>query len=326
MIYILNSSQSAMLTVHLNKMIKESLPEHDDLNFVKIDMSTSKILDLSNECLSLPIGYEKKAVIAENFHYLASSKTKKKLLNGDDDAPLLDFFKNPDPCIELYILVYSDKLDERSAYYKALKESGSKFFSIKPFDESDWQKYIPTFLSKKGCIITPDAITELSDRINGDYALFLQEGNKLATYANGETITVDTVKQLVSAPLEDDVFALSNALTRGDKLQALHVFKDMQTKGSSGGAIPLMNMLSNQFIFLDQVRFLYKRGYDPIDIAAKLNCSPGRVKASSYSIRKMSANCLHRAINQLYRYQSYVFQGKMNDILAFELFLANFEL
>lgn len=326
MINVFFSSQSRMLKGPLQRKIKEVLPEHDDLNYVKVDMSISKMLDLSNECLSLPLGYEKKAVIAENFHYLAKSKTKKKLLSGDDDTPLIDFFKNPDPSIELFIMVYADSLDEKSVYYKALKEGGCSFFGIAAFDESDWQKFIPQFFEKRGNKIAQDATTELLERIGGDYSLFIQEGNKLLTYANGQPITLEMVKMMVSAPLEDDIFVLSNALTKGDKQQAMHVFKDMQVKGSSGGAIPLMNMLSNQFIFLDQVKYLYNRGYEVFDISTKLNCSPGRVKASLYNVKKMSASCLHKAINQLYYYQSSVFQGKMTDKLAFELFLANFEL
>ncbi len=326
MINVLFSPQSRMLKGPLQRMIKEVLPEHDDLNYVKIDMSTAKLLDLSNECLSLPLGYEKKAIIAENFYYLSKTKTKKKLLSGDDDEPLLNFFKNPDPNIELYLLVYSEALDEKSAYYKALLEGGCKFSGVAAFDQNDWQNFIPKFFEKRGTKITPEATTELLERIEGDYSLFIQEGNKLIAYANGETITIDTIKKLVSAPLEDDIFILSNALTKGDKQTALHVFKDMQIKGNSGGAIPLMNMLCNQFIFLDQVKYLSRRGFEVFDIAKKLNCSPGRVKASLYNIKKMSFSCLSRAIDQLYFYESSVFQGKMTDKLAFELFLTNFEL
>ncbi len=326
MINVLFSSQSRMLKGPLQRMIKEVLPEHDDLNYVKIDMSTSKLLDLSNECLSLPLGYEKKAIIAENFYYLSKTKTKKKLLSGDDDEPILSFFKNPDPNIELHLLVYSESLDEKSSYYKALQEGGCKFSGVTAFDQNDWQTFIPRFFEKRGGSITQEATTELLERIGGDYSLFIQEGNKLLAYANGEKVTLEMVKELVSAPLEDDIFVLSNALTKGDKQLALHVFKDMQVKGSSGDAIPLMNMLCNQFIFLDQVRYLYKRGFDVFDISKKLNCSTGRVKASLYNVKKMSLTCLRRALNQLYFYESSVFQGKMTDKLAFELFLTNFEL
>lgn len=315
-----------MLKGPLGRMIKEVLPEHDDLNYVTVDMSFSKLLDLSNECLSLPIGYDKKAVIAENFFYLTKTREKKKLLKGDDDEPLLDFFRHPDPLINLYILVFADSLDEKSAYYKALQEGEAKFVSVASFDESQWQQFIPQFFKKRGSSIEDEAITELSERISGDYSLFIQEGNKLLAYANGEEITLEMVKNLVSAPLEDDVFALSNALLKGDKRQALSIFKDMRVKGSTANAIPLMNMLSNQFVFLDQVRYLNRRGYEAFDISQKMKCSLGRVKASLYNVRKMSAPCLHRAINQLYSYQLSIFQGKMNDKLAFELFVANFEI
>lgn len=307
-------------------MIKEVLPEHDDLNYVDVDMSFAKIIDLSNECLSLPIGYDKKAVIAENFFYLTKTREKKKLIKGDDDEPMLNFFRNPDPLIYLYILVYSDSLDEKSPYYKALEEGGAKFLPVASLDASQWQTFIPKYFAKFGTNIEDSAVTELLERTDGDYSLFIQEANKLLAFANGETVTLSTIKELVSAPLEDDIFMLSNALTKGDKKTALHIWKDMQIRGSTSSAIPLMNMLANQFIFLDQVRYLYRRGMEAYDISSRLKCSLGRVKASLYNVRKMTSPCLHRAINQLYIYQSNVFQGKMTDKLAFEMFIANFEL
>lgn len=307
-------------------MVKEVLPEHDDLNYVTLDMAFSKLIDLSNECLSLPIGYDKKAVIAENFFYLAKTKEKKKTLKDDDEGPLLAFFKDPDPLINLYLLVYSDSLDDKSIYYKALEEGGAKFVSVASFDENQWQQFIPKFFEKRGGLIDDDAVSELRERTNGDYSLFIQEGNKLLAYANGETVNIKMVKQLVPAPLEDDVFVLSNALLKGDKKQALSIFKDMQVKGSTANAIPLMNLLLNQFVFLDQVRYLSRRGLEAYDISLKLKCSVGRVKASLFNIRKMTSPCLHRAIEQLYFYESNIFKGRMNDKLAFELFVANFEI
>ena len=325
-ITVIFSSQSRMIKGPLSRMIKEVLPEHDDLNYVTVDMSISKLIDLSNECLSLPIGYESKAVIAENFFYLSKTREKKKLIKDDDDAPLIEFFKNPDSLIHLYILVYADSLDEKSIYYKALKEGDAKFVSVASFNENQWRSFIPQFFEKRGASIENDAIEELLARIQGDYSLFIQEGNKLIAYANGERITLKDVRNLVSCPLEDDIFSLSNALLKGDKVTAMHVYKDIQIISSSVNAISLMNMLSNQFIFLDQVRYLSRRAFEAMEIASKLKCSLGRVKASLYNIKRISGPCLHRAIKQLYDYESKVFQGKMTDSLAFQLFMANFEL
>lgn len=314
-----------MIKGPLNRAVKEVLPEKDDLNYVSIDMSFCKILDLSNECLSLPIGYENKVVVAENFYYLSKTKEKKKLQKGDDDSPMLDFFKNPDPLINLFILVYSDSLDEKSIYYKALKDGEAKFLSVASFSESQWYDFIPKFFEKRGSHIEETAIGELYKRTNGDYSLFIQEGNKLIAYSNGEDITFKMVDELVPAPLEDDVFALTNALIKNDKSAALKIFKDLRVISSFGNGITLMNMLLKQFIFLDQVQYLDRRGFEAFDIANKLNCSIGRIKASFYNLKKLSRGCIHRAIDCLYAYQSQVMQGKMSDVLSFELFIANFE-
>lgn len=325
MITVIFSAQSRMIKGPLNRAVKEVLPVKDDLNYANIDMSFSKMLDLSNECLSLPIGYENKVVVAENFYYLSKTKEKKKLQKGDDDGPILDFFKNPDPLINLFLLVYSDSLDEKSSYYKALKEGDAKFMCVASFTENQWYDFIPKFFEKRGGTIEDNAVPELLKRTKGDYSLFIQEGNKLLAYSNGQEINLDMVCKLVPTPLEDDVFSLTNALIKNDKTSALRIFRNLQIISSYGNGITLMNMLLKQFVFLDQVQYLNRRGFEAFDIANKLNCSIGRVKASFYNLKKLSHNCIHKAIDSLYQYQTSVMKGKISDVLAFELFIANFE-
>ncbi len=324
MIQVIYNPQSSMCKTALRKVLKNDLPERDEMNYVELDMGKERLIDLANECESLPLGYDKKAVVAENFFYLEKTKTKQKPQKGDVADDLLTFFKKPDPNISLYILVYSEALDENGDFFKALKEGGAKFTVVNSFGPDQWPVVVNNFFEKRNTKINADAVKELILRVNNDYSAFLNEAMKLVTYANGETITKQTVETLVSKPLEENMFELSNALTRGDKKKALNVYNDLKVHNTRG--ISLMNALVKQLTFLHQVQYLNNNGMNPQTIAKELGCSIGRANASLYSVRKMSDKCLEKAIEDLYQAELGVMTGKVDEDLAFNLFLANFSL
>ena len=150
------------------------------------------------------------------FYYLEKSKTKVKPQKGDVADDLLTFLKNPDPNILLYILVYAEALDEAGDFFKALKEGGAKVTAVNSFGPDQWPVVVNNFFEKRNTKIDADAAKELIVRVNNDYSTFLNEALKLLTYANGEPVTNKMVEMLVSQPLEENMFELSNALTRGD--------------------------------------------------------------------------------------------------------------
>ena len=52
------------------KILKEFLVEPDDFNVCKIDYAESSIEEIISESSSLPLGYEKKAVVVDNAVFL----------------------------------------------------------------------------------------------------------------------------------------------------------------------------------------------------------------------------------------------------------------
>jgi len=324
MIQVLYSPQSRMVKGALKKLLDEALPLRDPMNYVSLDMGVSSLLELSNECLALPLGYDKKAVVAENCFFLAKTSGKAKMPKKDDTAPLLAFFGNPDPNILLYLLVYSEELDERSPFYQALVKGQAKMNPVSQFSEEQWKSFIPRFFEKRNVKIEPQAVDELLERIDGDYAQFLNEAQKLIAYAGTEAVTVEMIDMLVSPPLEDDVFQLSNALTRGDNHKALAIYKDLKARAVD--PISLINLLARQFSFMDQVAFLSAQGQNNAAIALKLKCSSGRVNATQYGLRKIQKGSLGQALEGLYASELAILTGREDPDLAFSLYLASLSL
>jgi DNA polymerase-3 subunit delta len=307
----------------LKKLMATSCPHPDPMNFVSLDLGVTPVLDVVSECLSLPLGYDKKTVVAENCFFLEKSRTKPKFLKGDDPKALIKYLQNPDDSIDLYLLVYSDTLDEKGDYFQAVLASGARINPVSEFTKEQWHDYIARFFSKRNIAIDNLAIGEIEDRIQGDYARFLNEGQKLAAYSNGSPITKKDVELLVSEPLEDDAFKLANALSRGDIKNALRIYRDLQV--FSAEPVALIRLLANQFRFLNEVRYLQSSGLTNSQISGALQCSQMRVNIALDNLRKMSEESMNNALDGLYRCEKSIFTGADPE-LSFTLYITNFSL
>jgi DNA polymerase-3 subunit delta len=308
----------------LKKLMAASCPHPDAMNFVSLDMGVTPLNDLANECFALPLGYDKKTVVAENCFFLEKSRSKPKYQKGDSPSLLLSYLSHPDEAIDLYLLVYTDTLDEKNDFFLALQAAGARINPVSEFSKEQWHDYIARFFAKRSISIDNLAIQELQDRIQGDYARFLNEGQKLAAYSSGAPITKKDVETLVSEPLEDDAFHLSNALSRGDVKNALRIYSDL--KVFSAEPISLIRLLGNQFRFLNEVRYLQSSGLSNSQIAGALQCSQMRVNISLDNLRRMGEESLNNALENLYQCEKSILTGKCDPDLAFSLFLTNFSL
>jgi DNA polymerase III subunit delta len=323
MIQLLFSPQPRMVKGALKKLMATSCPHPDPMNFVSLDLGVHLVKEVADECLSLPLGYDKKTVVAENCFFLEKGRSKPKYQKGDDPKALLAYLTNPDPSIDLYLLVYSDTLDEKGDFFKALLADGAHINPVSEFTKEQWHDYIARFFAKRGISIDNLAIAEIEDRIEGDYARFLNEGQKLAAYSGGAPITKKDVETLVSEPLEDDAFKLGNALSRGDIKNALRIYQDLQV--FSAEPVALIRLLANQFRFLNQVRYLQSSGLSNSQIAGALQSSQMRVNIALDNLRKMSEESMNNALDGLYECEKSIFLGQDPE-LAFTLYLTNFSL
>jgi DNA polymerase-3 subunit delta len=324
MIQVLYSPQSRMVQGALKRLLEEAFPKRDALNFVTLDMAVTPTTELTNECLNLPLGCDKKAVVAENCSFLGAGKFK-YLKDDDGGKSLLAYLENPDEAISLYLLVYDSDLSLRSPLYKALLKAGAKINPVSVFTKDQWTAYITKFFAKREVTISADAIAELSKRVDGDYATFLNESQKLLTYlGEGKEITLNDVKTLVSAPLEDDAYTLANALAAGDLKGALKIYRDLAS--ASVDEVTLIHLLANQFRFLNEVRYLASQHLSDEEIGSTLFASPIRVRIARKNLLAMKEDSLPNALEKLYQCEFRIMTGQMSEDLAFSLYLATFSL
>ena len=320
MITVLYSTDAMMPRYVAWKAIRKSFPERDEFNYIRFNMAETTLNELADECNFIPLGAERKCILASDCAFLAKSKTKYKFAEGDSIDRLLAYCKSPNAFIDLYLLVHGEA-DPKNPLIQAIAVSGSVKEVLLP-TEAELLSFADRYFSAKGGGIEPDAAKELCKRVGGDYGRFVSELEKLANYANGEKVRLDSVKLMVAPLEEDDAFALSNALVSGNVKKAMSIYKDL--KNHSTEEVRLTNMLASQFVFLDEVRYLDAKGLSSNQIASELGTSYKRVEMSLRSIYRIKPDVFPRILDELYECQKSILTGRCDGEFAFTRFLANF--
>ena len=298
--------------------IKKDYPNPDESSFVSFNMAVTPLKELAEECSFLSLGVEKKCVLAYDCAFLGKSKTKPKFAKDDKPEELLAYLNDPIYETDLYLLVYNEALDDKSEFVQAIKKNGYiKEVLIPPTPE--WVAYAERYLGGRGVSIERNAASELVRRVGGDFGVFLNELAKLEAYSNGEPIRLQAVKNLVTKAEEDDAFAIGNALVRGNNAGALEAYRIAKRGGAD--EVRLINMLSSQLLYLDEVRFLDAIGYDVNGIAKELGGSPKRAEIALSNLYAIQQGALEQTVEELYQCQRSILRGEVPPELAFQLFL-----
>ena len=303
--------------------IRKAFPVRDEFNYASFNMAVTMVNDLADECEFLPLGTERKCILASDCAFLAKTKTKYKYQKDDGPDKLLEYCKNPNAFIDLFLLVHAESIDEKNPIVKAIMNTGTIKGIPMPKPE-EWMAYANKYLNAKGCGLDNDAARELVSRVDGDYGRFINELDKLVCYANGETVTLKAIKMLVAPKVEEDTFAMSNALTRGDVAKTMEIYKDL--KIHSVDEIRLINTLASQFFFMDQVRYLDAKGAPSSEIARELYTSPKRVEVTLRNLYRVKPDSLPRILDELYECEKAILTGQVSPEFAFQRFLANYSI
>ena len=312
--YILYGELYPMIRKHLNKIWKERLGEIDDFNVTKIDFEESSLDEIEYESSSLPLGYEKKAVVVDNAHFLTKDVEQK------DESKVLEILKKSQDDIDLIFIHRDSNVDKKGKIFNYIKENGQilEFLNI---EKDEWPIYIKKYFKNKNVEITSEAINELANRVDGDLTRFINEAEKLCLYKN--SITLTDVALMVSKPLEDDAFQMSNALFRGDNGVAISIYRDLKLLGQKF-VDALIPMLASQFRFISEVCFLDSKGLEKEEIASELSVSPVRVKIALKNSKNISRKQIANVLDKLYNLDLQIKSGQIDRSYGLELFLINF--
>ena len=312
--YILFGEQYPMIRKRLNKILKERLEEVDDFNVTKIDFEESSVDEIIYEASSLPLGYDKKAIVVDNATFLTKDADPKQ------EAAILDMLQKSINEINIIFILRSEKINKAGEIYNFI-ESNGQVFEFLNLTKDEWPSYVRKYFQQKNVEITSEAAEELASRVDGDLMRFINEADKLCLYKN--LISIADVCTMVAKPLEDNAFEISNALLKGDNNKAISVYRDLKLQGQKL-VDSLIPMLANQFRFISQVCYLDAKGLDKDEIAKQLATNPVRVKVTLKNSRNIARKQIAGALDKLYNLDSQIKSGQIDRSYGMELFLINF--
>ena len=321
MIYLIYGNQTPSIKSRVKKIIKENLPENDEMNLVKFDASNVLIQEIVDEANYVPLGYDHKIVIADNCYFLLKSKPKNKIESDQNYGELMNFISHPSEDVDLVLTVPSLAISTSGDIYKKIKEVG-KIVEIPDLDQNGWKDGVRRYCFENAHLkIDNDALNELAERTAGDVALLQTSVAKLSLYT--DHVTYDDVVLMVVRPLEDNTFLIFNYLINGKNTDAVKLFRDLRV--SNVEPVTLISMLGNQFRLLDQVFYLFKNGNSDEEIAKTLNIKPIRAQILRRNTSLVSEKAIHRTLKELFDLDLKIKSGLVDRFYVFELFLINFK-
>ena len=321
MVYLIYGNQTPSIKSRIKKIVKENMPDNDEMNLVKFDASNVLIQEIVDEANYLPLGYDHKIVIADNCYFLLKSKPKNKIESDQSYGELMNFLLHPSDECDLILTVPSLAISTTNDIYKQIKEVG-KIIEIPDLDQNGWKDGVRRYCLENAKLkIDNDALYELADRTAGDVALLQNSVAKLSLYT--DHVRYEDVVLMVTRPLEDNTFLIFNYLITGKNGDAIKLFKDLRVNNIE--PVTLISMLANQFRLLNQVFYLFKNGRTDEEIAKELNIKPIRAQILRKNTALVSEKAIHKTLKDLFELDLQIKSGQVDRFYAFELFLINFK-
>jgi len=230
--------------------------------------------------------------------------------NIDDSHHVVIFFENN---------IEEKKLNSiTKKIYNYLKKQKfvQEFKMMTPYKAKHW---IKDYVSKYHKNIDELAINELINNLDTNLWHLKNELHKLCHLNKKSTIDLDLVKNNINLEIQENIFALTDALGRKDyKLATQLLNKQLQTEFSPDY---ILNMIRNQFQQIFQAKIAQNKGKTPNDISTELGLHPYVAKKSSAQARQFQLKDLEEHLHQLNKIEFNSRKKSINLSLSLQHFI-----
>ena len=172
-------------------------------------------------------------------------------------------------------------------------------------------------IRRRDATIDDDALELLLSRLGDSLNNVALEVEKLCLYS--KHITYDIVDELVSKPLDENVFALTSAILQKDRRKMFSIYHDLMILNEE--PIKLIVLIAGQMRLIYQVKLLDRKGYNDKEIGKILGVNPYRLKYVRQEGKDFDLNELLQCLDDLSRLDVEIKTGKMDKKMGLELFM-----
>ena len=200
------------------------------------------------------------------------------------------------------------------------RDKRARVMRYEPPRRSDRAGWVRKLAEERGLTITPTAVRLLLERADPNLRLLDQEIVKLALFALPSTrIDEDAVRALVSDSREEEIFALTDALSSPRPGEVAGVLQSLLDAGRE--PTWLLYTLVSHWRRLLQARAVRDRGGSVADLQARLSEHPFVLEKAFRQAADYSAAELDRGFHDLLKLEEQIKLGELDARLAVEGFI-----
>ena len=219
MLYVLYGTERLLMDQRLAKLKKDHHCNQEQMNYTAYDVSKEGMKVVLEDIMTPPFLSDEKMVVIKKADFLTTKKIKKD--NHDQD-----FFMQCLPYLDktVHLVIFHDEknFDERKKVVKMLRKE-AQFYEINPLNYYKVSDTARQAVKKRNCTIDDDALELLLSRKGTNLLDISSEVEKLCLYT--KHIDIHCVEELVSRPLDENVFDLTTAILSKDKQKMMSILK-----------------------------------------------------------------------------------------------------
>ncbi len=278
--------------------------------------------ELHNSCETLPMFSERRVVLVTDFPPMSGGKSRN--VSENDEKELADYLKN---LPETTLLIFTgESADKRKKLYKAVSDVGGAY-EFGPLTRALLTGTIEKRLAQAGKRARSAAISAFIDHTGyfdkeTDYTMFNVENDlkKAIAHASGEEVTTEDFLGIVAGNIDTDVFAMMDALSRGNKPEAFIRLHNILDSGES--VYKLLALICSQFEIMLSAKEMREEGHPVSAIQKTLGVHEFRLKKALQFAEPYSVERLKTILRNAYQVDKNIKTGLLDQTLALEMFVA----
>ncbi|PRO65087.1 DNA polymerase III subunit delta [Alkalicoccus urumqiensis] len=316
-LYLLYGTESYLVEDITQRIIRNSLEQgEEEMNLIRLDMEETPVDLAVEEAYTFPFFGARKVVILKNAYFLTGQKRKEQVEHTVQK--LADYAASPSEETVLIVQVPAEKPDERKKAVKLLRKHGA-VLDASPLQESELQRWMTSRVEEEGASLGQGAAQRLLELAGTNLLVLSSELNKLAIRAGDGPIERRHVEELTARSLEQDIFALVDAVVKQDVTTAVRIYHDLLKQKES--PLKITALMVRQFRILYQVKQLMQQGYGEKMIASRLKLHPYPVKLAARQARSFESSYLLRILDELAELDFRIKTGGVEEQFGVEWFL-----
>ena len=285
-----------------------------EYNVSYYDLEISSLSEALSDALTPPFMSDAKVIVIKNPLFLTAEKN----LDKEEKKRFLDYLDAPMETTVLIINGYNIDPDERKQEVKKLL-AGSVNYS-RELSEIEMYGWIKRQGAINNVVITDEAAREFYRIVGKDLMNAKNELDKLIAYAgDNATVTVEAVRKVAIKEIQNDVYALSNAIVDQDRNKAVRIYRDLIKIGNAANF--LFSLVAKSMRELLTVNLMLKSGYNQADVAASMGVSSGRAYYMVKNARSLDYELLRKYVAQLSELDYKIKSGQTDVRTGLEFFL-----